>query len=87
MTTADLKSEIETASGKTLSQLEKIARKNLDVDGDHSPIKIKSGMSVVWVSNANYGQGWKNGYGIGLYAKLQMCGTGTQSIRLTPPVK
>lgn len=83
MTTTDIKAEIETASGKTLAQLEKAARRNLDRDGDPAPIKIKSGMSVLWVANANYGQGWRNGYGIGLYARLQMCGIGAQSIRLT----
>lgn len=85
--TADLKTEIETASGKSIAQLGKDARRNLDRDGDPSPIKIKPGVSVVWVANPNYGQGWRNGYGIGLYAKLQMCGSGTQAVRLTPAAK
>ena len=83
MTTADLKTEIETVSGKTIAQLEKAARGNTDSDGDPAPIKIKPGMSVLWIANPNYGQGRRNGYGMGLYAKLQLCGTGTQSIRLT----
>ena len=87
MTTTAIKTEIERVSGKTIAQLEKVARRSLDRDGYPAPIKIKSGISVVWVANANYGQGWRNGYGIGLYAKLQMCGTGTQAVRLTPVVK
>jgi hypothetical protein len=79
---ADLQSEIEAATGKTISQLMKLAKAKKDRDGNHDQIKIKSGMSLVWIANANYGQGERNGYGAGLYAKLQMCGAGTQSIRL-----
>ena len=87
MKIAEIKKEIELASGKSIAQLEKIAKGNFDCDGDFAPVKIKSGISIVWVANCNYGQGSKNGYGIGLYAKLQMCGTGTQLIRLTQSVK
>ena len=83
MKIADLKKEIESISGKTIAQLTKLAKSKVDNEGFYEEIKIKSGISVLWVSNRNYGQGAKNGYGIGLYAKLQMCGTGAQTVRLT----
>ena len=82
VTLADLKNEITATSGKSIPQLAKLAKQNKDCDGDHDQIKIKSGISIVWIANKNYGQGVKNGFGAGLYAKLQMCGTATQSVKL-----
>lgn len=82
MTLAELQSDIETATGKSILQLTKLAKTKKDRDGNHDSIKIKSGISLVWIANPNYGQGVKNGFGAGLYAKLQMCGAGTQAVKL-----
>jgi len=82
MKIAELQSDIETATGKSIARLTKLAKAKKDRDGNHDSIKIKSGLSLVWIANPNYGQGVRNGFGAGLYAKLQMCGTGTQSIKL-----
>jgi len=83
MKNAKIKAEIQLATGKTIEQLEISARSNLNCDGDPEQIKIKPGISIIWISNPNYGQGRQNGYGAGLYARFQMCGTASQSVRLT----
>jgi len=81
-TLRDLKKEIQDASGKSIDQLCKIAKRSTDLDGLHKSVKIKSGLSLVWIAIKNYGQGIKNGYGAGLYAEIRNCGLAVSKYKI-----
>jgi len=83
MTTKDLIATIETATGKSISQLKSACKKMTHKEGWNLEMNVKSGVSIVWVSNRNYCGGEKNGYGQGLYALLQSCGTTRNSYKIS----
>lgn len=58
-------------------------KKTVDEDGVSETLQAFDGVGVVWISNRNYQGGRKNGYGPGLYARLQGVGLGIKTILLT----
>jgi hypothetical protein len=74
ITVAELKNIVCSEFGLTVEQMAERSQSEVDAYGCNKEFKSGKGFSVRYVSNSNFCGGVANGYGVGLYVRLQYVG-------------